>query len=161
MGSKRNKNILVIQKYLLFIFLLTFFTSCEVYERYFIMASNRYGNANIIVKVKSLYYLPKDYITASKSTMGCNSNIDLDDGSFSQKISIKIDTTRLQYSFNLPACYTVLLQPINVGPSHIEYIIVDGRDTIATNGVNYVNYNSDYVFKKHSNQRFLLTIKAP
>jgi hypothetical protein len=137
------------------------FTSCEVYERYFVMASNRYGEANITVKVTSIYSLPKEFITASKSTMGCNANIDLNDRTFTEKISITKDTAKLQYYFNLPVCYTVWLHPSNIGIPNIEYIIVDGRDTVYTNRNNNIKQNGTYSFKKHSQQRFLLTVKAP
>jgi hypothetical protein len=146
---------------LIFICLISiFFTSCEVYKRYFVMASNRYGNVNITVKVAATYNLPKEYITASKSIMGCNANIDLADKSFIEKIPITKDTTKLQYYFNLPVCYTAWLQPSNIGIPNIEYIIIDGRDTVYTNSAN-VKHNSTYSFKKHSQQRFLLTVKAP
>jgi hypothetical protein len=137
------------------------FTSCEVYERYFVMASNRYGEAGITVKVNAVYDLPKGFITAGKSKIGCNADIDLQDGNFTEKIPILKDTIKLQYSFTLPPCYTVLLQPTNIGPSDIEYVIINGQDTVATNWVNHVKFNSVYSFKKHSKQRFLLTIKAP
>jgi hypothetical protein len=142
-------------------FILTLLNSCEVYERYFIIASNRCGNVNITVKVKAIYNLPKEYILASKSKMGCTANINLDDKIFTEKISITKDTTKLQYYFNLPVCYTAWLQPSNIGIPSIEYIVIDTRDTVYTNGINYIQHNSTYSFKKHSQQRFLLTIKAP
>ncbi len=147
-------------RYILLLLLLTF-SSCEVYERYFVMASNRYGEATITVKVNGVYCLPREYITASKSDMGCNADIAVKDENFITKIPIIRDSANLQYSFILPPCYTAWLQPTNVGPPDIKYIIIDGRDTVCTNGVNRVKYNSPYSFKKHSQQRFLLTIKAP
>jgi hypothetical protein len=126
------------------------------------MASNTYGEASITVKVKNACHLPKEYITASKSETGCTQNINIaKDNNFTIKIPIASDTTNLQYSFTLSPCYTAWLRPTNVGPSGIKYIIIDGRDTVSTNGVNRVNYTSPYYFNKHSQQRFLLTIKAP
>jgi hypothetical protein len=138
------------------------FTSCEVYERYFIMATNRYGETKITVKVSNAHYLPKEYITASISEMGCNPDINTNkESNFGAKIPILRDTVNLQYSFTLPPCYTAWLQPTNVGIPHINYVVIDGRDTVATGGGNYLKYNSPYHFKKHSQQRFLLTIQAP
>jgi hypothetical protein len=147
-------------KILLWLSFVVCFTSCEVYERYFIMASNRYGDAIITVKVKSKYDLPGGYITAGSLEMGCNADMNTaKENNFNKKIPIISDTVNLQYSFTLPACYTVWLQPANVGIPHIKYIIIDGKDTVATNGVNYVKYNSPYYFKKHNQQKFLLTVK--
>jgi hypothetical protein len=124
------------------------------------MASNLYGEASITVKVNSVYSLPREYITASTSDMGCNANINTSkDNNFSIKIPIIRDTVNLQYSFTLPPCYTVWLQPTNVGIPHIMYFVIDGRDTVATSGVNYVKYNSPYHFKKYGQQRFLLAIQ--
>jgi hypothetical protein len=126
------------------------------------MASNKYGEVTITVKVKSAYSLPREYITASTSDMGCNANINTSkENNFSIKIPIVRDTINLQYSFTLPPCYTVWLQPTNVGIPNIRYIIIDGRDTVSTSGVNHIKYNSTCYFKKHSQQKFLLIIKAP
>jgi hypothetical protein len=147
-------------RYILFLIIIFCFTSCEVYERYFVMASNRYGEATITVKVNSVYSLPREYITASKSDMGCNADINtVKDNNFNIKIPIIRDTINLQYSFTLPPCYAVWLQPTNVGIPNIRYIIIDGSDTVSTNGVNHVKYNSQYYLKKYNQQKFLLAIQ--
>jgi hypothetical protein len=137
------------------------FTSCEVYHRYFVMASNRYGAAKITVKVSAAYHLPKGYISASHSAMGCTADTNTQqDNNFSKQIAVSTDSSSLQYSFILPPCFTVQIQPTTFGPPEIEYLIIDGRDTVSIPGSKSM-YKSDYVFKKDGNQKFLLIIKAP
>jgi hypothetical protein len=148
------------KRYFLIIMVLCF-TSCEVYHRYFVMASNRYGPAKITVKVSAAYHLPKGYISASYSAMGCNADTDTKkDNNFSKQIAISTDSSSLQYSFTLPPCYTIWLQPSSFGAPVIEYLIIDDRDTVTIPGSKLI-YKSDYFFKKDGNQKFLLIIKAP
>jgi hypothetical protein len=141
-----------------FIFLLLtifLFTSCEVYHRYFIMANNRYGAAKITVKVHSVYDLPKHYIPAGKSVMGCNTNTE---NNFTTKIEVVLDSNKLQYSFILPDCNTVWLQPSKIGIPALEYIIIDGRDTVAIPNAS-LKTNSSFSFKSLPSQKYLLTIR--
>jgi hypothetical protein len=148
-------------KWILICLLSSFCTSCEVYHRYYVMASNRYGHAKITVKVSAAYHLPKGYISANYSAMGCNADTDTEqDNNFSKQIAVSTDSTHLQYSFTLTPCYTVWLQPSSFGRPVIEYLIVDGRDTVSIPGSKSI-YKSDYFFKKEGNQKFLLIIKAP
>jgi hypothetical protein len=134
------------------------FTSCEVYHRYFVIASNRYGPAKITVKVTAAYHLPKGYISASHSAKGCNADTE-QDNNFSEQIAVSTDSSSLQYSFTLPPCYTAWLQPSAFGRPVIRYLIADG-DTVSIPGSKSI-YKSNYFFKKDGNQKFLLTIKAP
>jgi hypothetical protein len=136
------------------------FTSCEVYERYFIMATNRYGETKITVKVSNAHYLPKGYITASISEMGCNPDINTNkESNFGAKIPILRDTVKLQYSFTLPPCYTAWLQPTNVGIPHINYVVIDGRDTIPVPGHKKIVNASGRAFRNRGSQKFLLEIE--
>jgi hypothetical protein len=143
------------------IIIVVCFTSCEVYHRYFVIASNRYGPAKITVKVSASYHLPKGCISASYSAMACNADTDTEqDNNFSKQIAVITDSSSLQYSFSLPPCFTVQLQPTTFGPPEIEYLIIDDRDTISIPGSKSI-YKSDYGFKKDGSQKFLLIIKAP
>jgi hypothetical protein len=132
-------------KHFLLLPLICCFTSCEVYHRYFIMASNRYGT----VKVKALYNLSKGVIP--------NTNME-QKNNFDTQLAISINSTRLQYSFNLPPCKTAWLQPSAFGKPVIEYIIIDDRDRIEVPD-NSSNNKGIYSFKKYSRQKFLLLIK--
>lgn len=133
-------------------------SSCEVYEKYFVMASNRYGEAKITVKVKSNHYLPTKNILASKSDIGCNANTNtLKDNNFNTPVLITADTNKAQYSFILEPCLTVWLHPTRIGLPAIEYLIINDKDTIPIGDKSIINKN--YRFKKQMQQKFLLTIK--
>jgi hypothetical protein len=139
------------------LFIIFLFSSCEVYHRYFIMASNRYGAVKITVKVHSVYDLPKQYIPASKNLMGCNTNTNTENN-FVTKIDIVLDSSKMQYSFILPVCNTVWLQPSKIGIPALEYIIVDGRDTVAISS-SVIKTISSFAFKSLPSQKYLLTIR--
>lgn len=144
-------------KFIILMLTIFLFTSCEVYQRYFIMASNKYGAAKITVKVQSVYDLPKKYIPASKSTMGCNINTNTENN-FTEKIEVVLDSSKLQYTFSLPICSTVWLQPSKIGIPALEYIIIDGRDTVAITNTS-LKTSSSFSFKSLPSQKYLLTIR--
>jgi hypothetical protein len=146
-------------KFIFLLFTIILYTSCEVYHRYFIMASNRYGAAKITVKVNSIYNLPKQFIPASKSEVGCSANTNAGkESNFNTKIKMTLDTSKLQYTFILPPCYTVSLLPSKIGIPALEYIIIDDRDTVVISDAG-IKTNSIYTFKSLESQKYLLTIK--
>jgi hypothetical protein len=124
-------------KYFLLLFTICYFTSCEVYN------------------------IPKGSIPISNSKMGCNANTNTQQkNNFTTQLAINIDSTRLQYSFTLPPCYTAWLQPSALGKPVIQYLIIDDKDTVSIPN-STVTFKSGYSFKKYGNQKFLLIIKAP
>jgi hypothetical protein len=146
-------------KFIFFLFTIITCSSCEVYQRYFMMSSNRYGAAKITVKVKSMYDLPKQFIPAYKSSVGCNANTNTDkENNFHTKIKITLEPNKLQYTFILQPCYTVWLQPSKIGIPVLEYIIIDDRDTVAISDAS-IKTNSLFAFKSLLPQKYLLTIK--
>ncbi len=138
--------------------LLIVFSSCEVYERYYISTTATSGVTDIIVKVKSAYRLPKKDLLGYQNTGTCKICYEGNEKSNCKNILLTFatDTVKSLYKLSLPHCSTLQLYPTTFGEPDIEYVIINKTDTVFIR--KGLNKDTRLHFKKKGNQQFVLSL---
>jgi hypothetical protein len=135
-----------------------FFSSCEMAHRYFITANLQSRKTKIAVKVDAIYHMPAQYIRANTSNYNDISNNSIINN-FKAEIPVTVDSNKLLYFFNIQPGTTVFLEPNVIGIPAIQYVIIDGRDTIPVPEHKKIVNASGRAFRNRGSQKFLLEIE--